>query len=127
MRKDYKTGLLVGLVFVALLMGWVATRQNLSIESRILNDDIATPEPDLVTVDTSFTKTQPAVETPAPAVENKEPEKKFYIVQKGDTLSGISAKFYGTVTKSQKIHEANKDTVKDPTSIKPGMQLIIPD
>ena len=49
-----------------------------------------------------------------------------YEVQKGDTLQKISKKFYDTYRKWPQILEANKDVVKNPNRIKPGMVLQIP-
>ncbi len=49
-----------------------------------------------------------------------------YIVGKNDTLQKISMKFYNTNHKWTKIFEANKDALKDPNRIKPGMVLQIP-
>jgi nucleoid-associated protein YgaU len=49
-----------------------------------------------------------------------------YIVKKGDTLSELSVKFYGTSTKWKKIWEANRTRVSDPKRLKVGTKLIIP-
>jgi nucleoid-associated protein YgaU len=46
-----------------------------------------------------------------------------YEIKKGDTLSKI-AQHYGTTW--QKIHEMNKDTIKDPDLIFPGQKIKIP-
>ena len=46
-----------------------------------------------------------------------------YEIQKGDTLGKI-AKHYGTTW--QKIHEMNKDTIKNPDLIFPGQKIKIP-
>ena len=48
-------------------------------------------------------------------------------VEKGDTLSAISKKYYGNANKYMKIFEANRDVLTDPDKIKPGQQLTIPD
>jgi len=52
---------------------------------------------------------------------------RFHIVRKDQTLSAISRQYYGTANKWQKILDANRDILKDPGKIKPGMKLIIPD
>lgn len=46
-----------------------------------------------------------------------------YEIKKGDTLSKI-AKQYGTTW--QKIHEMNKDVIKNPDLIYPGQKIKIP-
>lgn len=50
-----------------------------------------------------------------------------YVVQKGDSLSKISAKFYGNTKSWRLIFEANKERIKDPDLIQPGWKLTIPD
>jgi len=53
--------------------------------------------------------------------------KRFHIVRKGETLSKISSKYYGSADRWQKIFEANRATLKDAHTIRPGTKLIIPD
>ncbi len=60
------------------------------------------------------------------SVTNPEPEAQFYTVVSGDTLSGISKKFYGSFNKYMTIFEANKPMLKDPDKIYPGQMLRIP-
>lgn len=62
-------------------------------------------------------------EPPAPP---KERIGRTYVVQKGDTLSGISKKFYGTTTRWKEIWEANRRAVPDPKRMKVGTRLVIP-
>jgi len=49
-----------------------------------------------------------------------------YRVQKNDTLQKISKKFYDTYRKWPQIYEANKDVIKNPDRIKPGITIKIP-
>jgi nucleoid-associated protein YgaU len=49
-----------------------------------------------------------------------------YTIKKDDTLQKISKQFYGTVKKWNRIYQANKDKIKDPNRIKPGVVLNIP-
>ncbi len=51
---------------------------------------------------------------------------KSYIVQKGDTLSGIAKKQYGDANQWRRIYEANRDKVKTPRKLMPGTRLTIP-
>ncbi|MCX5635070.1 MAG: LysM peptidoglycan-binding domain-containing protein [Planctomycetota bacterium] len=56
---------------------------------------------------------------------------KTYTVVAGDSLAGISKKFYGVQEGAKpaninKIYEANKETLKSPASIEVGQKLIIP-
>ena len=50
----------------------------------------------------------------------------FYTVEKGDTLSAIAKKHYGSAGKYMAIFEANKPMLKDPDHIYPGQVLRIP-
>ena len=49
-----------------------------------------------------------------------------YKVEKDDTLQKISKKFYDNYSKWIKIYEANKDVIKNPDRIKPGITIKIP-
>ncbi|MBN2313339.1 MAG: LysM peptidoglycan-binding domain-containing protein [Sedimentisphaerales bacterium] len=67
---------------------------------------------------------------PEPVIpEQVEPIKteRFYIVQKNDTLSSISQKYYGTPAKWPKIFNANRTIIPDANRLAIGAKLIIPD
>jgi len=49
-----------------------------------------------------------------------------HVVAKGDTLSSISKKAYGTSSKWKVIYEANKDVIKNKGLIRVGLKLKIP-
>ncbi len=49
-----------------------------------------------------------------------------YVVKGGDTLSKLAERFYSSVSKWEKIYEANRDTLKNPNYIFIGQKLIIP-
>jgi nucleoid-associated protein YgaU len=69
------------------------------------------------------------VTTPPSAVAEEkaaEPEKQFYTVVSGDTLSKIAKQMYGNANKYQVIFEANTPMLKHPDRIYPGQVLIIP-
>jgi nucleoid-associated protein YgaU len=50
-----------------------------------------------------------------------------YTVQAGDTLSKISRQYYGDPNQFTKIFNANRGVLKDPNSIYPGQELVIPE
>jgi nucleoid-associated protein YgaU len=50
----------------------------------------------------------------------------WHVVQKGETLSKISKKYYGDPNLYMKIFDANKDILKNPDLIKVGQKLRIP-
>lgn len=54
------------------------------------------------------------------------PAAQFHDVQKGDTLSAISKKYYGDPNKYNAIFEANKPMLTHPDKIYPGQKLRIP-
>lgn len=49
-----------------------------------------------------------------------------YTVKPGDSLSKIAKQYYGNAGEYMKIFEANKNQLKDPDKIQPGMVLTIP-
>lgn len=59
-------------------------------------------------------------------VASPEPEARFHMVAKGDTLSKIAKECYGDMMKYPVIFEANKPMLKDPDLIYPGQVLRIP-
>jgi acetyl esterase/lipase len=69
--------------------------------------------------------------SPATPAVNIQPEtirsQRFHIVRKGETLSEISYKYYGSAGKWRKIFGANRGTVKDANTVMPGTKLIIPE
>jgi len=50
----------------------------------------------------------------------------YYVIEKGDTLSGIAQKILGNAMDYPKIFEANKEVIKDPDLIYPGQKIRIP-
>ncbi len=64
--------------------------------------------------------------TEIPVPEPAEPEKQFYTVVSGDTLSKIARQFYGNANKYPVIFEANTPMLKHPDKIYPGQVLVIP-
>ena len=58
--------------------------------------------------------------------EPSEPEKQFYTVVSGDSLSKIAKQVYGNANKYPVIFEANKPMLKHPDKIYPGQVLVIP-
>lgn len=66
--------------------------------------------------------------TPQSSEQECPPNSQVYEVQFGDDLSKIAEKFYldGSEQSWEKIYEANKDLIDDPTQIEPGWKLCIP-
>ncbi|MFC6997607.1 LysM peptidoglycan-binding domain-containing protein [Rufibacter roseus] len=74
---------------------------------------------------TAHTTTAPAAQA-APAAPAAPAAHDTYTIKSGDSLSKIAKNFYGDAQQWHKIHEANKDQIKDPNLIHPGQQIIIP-
>ena len=54
------------------------------------------------------------------------PRATTYLVQKGDSLYGISRKFYGDSSYIDQIFQANRNSLTSKDSLKLGQELIIP-
>jgi len=50
----------------------------------------------------------------------------YYIIESGDTLWGIAAKFLGNGSKYPEIFEANREVIEDPDKIFVGQKIRIP-
>lgn len=88
----------------------------------------ATPEPEVRRA-LPVTAAAPATDAPegtAPAPGSTPAAPQSHTVVSGDTLSKIARKFYGNSGDWQRIAEANKAILPDPTKLKPGMVLTIP-
>lgn len=85
------------------------------------------PKPDFSNVQSGSSTTSPAPAS-QPPMPNPGPAgaEQSYVVVAGDSLSKIAKRFYGDANKWPRIHEANRDQIKDPDLIHPGQRLTIP-
>ena len=67
------------------------------------------------------------VVTATPIPEVVAPEKQFYTVKSGDTLSEISKEVSVEANKYNKIFDANRPMLSDRDQIYPGQVLVIPE
>jgi nucleoid-associated protein YgaU len=142
MPKDLKIGLLLGLALTVSALLWLATRPSLSPIARMSH--VPNPKPlqkssvspnDLMANKANIDENQPpatnAQQELTDSAQYEQTEKikpqKFHIVLKGQTLTSISYKYYGSAGNWQKILNANKEKIKDPNKLIPGTKLIIPD
>jgi len=144
MQKDLKIGLVLGLALVITAVLWLATRPNLSPQSELADvpdvvlpqesvappAPVATSEPNLAS--TRLPEAAPTQPTQQPDLTRYEQAEKiktqrFHIIQRGETLSKISAQYYGSAGKWRKILEANRETIKDADKLTVGTKIIIPD
>jgi nucleoid-associated protein YgaU len=49
-----------------------------------------------------------------------------YVVQPGDTLKSIAARFYGDASRWQDLYNANAGTISNPDQLDPEMELVVP-
>ncbi len=64
--------------------------------------------------------------TPSEPTSGTSGSEQSYTVVAGDSLSRIAKRFYGDANKWPRIHEANRDQIKNPDLIHPGQKLRIP-
>jgi len=77
----------------------------------------------------STTAAAPPAPAPLPPLEptsGTSGSEQSYTVVAGDSLSKIAKRFYGDANKWPRIHEANRDQIKNPDLIYPGQKLRIP-
>jgi nucleoid-associated protein YgaU len=90
------------------------------------------PKADFSNVESGSSSTAPAPQTSAPPASEPVPgtgtsgSEQSYTVVAGDSLSKIARHFYGDANKWPRIHEANRDQIKNPDLIHPGQKLKIP-
>jgi nucleoid-associated protein YgaU len=152
MRKDVKIGMVIGSLLAVAAIVWISMHSNLA-DSELLTDletrDTKKPaasekfqplpstdKPGNLPAETEsqeiFKSKKVIFETAKPAsIQQEEPDKteyeRIHTVLEGETLSGISQKYYGTASGWQKIYVANRKLLSSPDRIRPGMRLIIPE
>ena len=131
MRKDFKTGVFLGMALVTAAAVWLSTRQCLSIKSRMLGPDSQISREKSATDEIDYPKgpglTTLAAKTPlVDSITVAGEKQKIHIVQSGETLYSISRKYYGSADKWYKILEGNRLLIKEPNKLAPGTKLTIP-
>lgn len=53
--------------------------------------------------------------------------KTYHVVQSGERLWDIAKKYYGSGNEWRRIHEANRDVLTDPSRVRAGTRLLIPE
>ena len=147
MQKDFKIGLIIGLILVIAALIWLSTLSSVSITSRFRNIQNAQTST-IQGIMNSSTAPKPAGSPSAPSqnrpakpvsqqdVQTKTPadnkitqtettsDQRFHIVLRGQTLSDIAKQYYGAASKWPKIKNANPSI--DPNRLQPGTRLLIP-
>jgi len=132
MQKDFKTGIVLGLILTAAAAIWLATRPGLSTNARMQSRDSATGREVLNSAGSENTGTIseqviPLAVTRSPAEEQQATKSvRFHIVERGESLSSISYQYYGNPGEWRKIYSVNSDVITDANKVKAGTRLIIP-
>jgi len=63
---------------------------------------------------------------PEPVAEVAAASTEYYVIESGDTLWGIAAKFLGNGSKYPEIFDANREVIEDPDKIFVGQKIRIP-
>jgi nucleoid-associated protein YgaU len=125
MQKDFKIGLFVGMVVVASATIWLCTQPMFSTKSRAVQTPSNIP-PNLAQINNE-TKPPPVIQQTTIPDTNLEKPLRIHVVQKGETLSQIAEKYYGSPRNWLKILNANRAALPDPNRLVPGFRLFIPE
>lgn len=120
MKKDLKTGMLIGLAVVMIAAVWFS--------SRTLKSTSPSQENNTQSQKNTVRYEKQLPNSPAEQTRDKNQpgneEIIIHTVEKEQTLSGISELYYGSSKYVSLIIENNK--IENPDEIKPGMKLEIP-
>lgn len=122
----------LGLAAVICAGLWLSTRSSLSARARSGPENSEAEQKEVIEQQ-SFESNIPdnrSIETEIAsdkktATDVEEP--RYHTVQNGDTLSGISYRYYGSEHKWQKILDANRDVIQNVNNLRLGVRLIIPE
>ncbi|MHC4640173.1 MAG: LysM peptidoglycan-binding domain-containing protein [Planctomycetota bacterium] len=129
MPKDYKIGMLCGLVAVIVAGLWMSIHPSLSIKASIAGPKNVSTQSEPIE-QPRFEPNLPAIRPVVKEAESEREELKtvrYHTVSNGDTLSDISYQYYGSENKWQKIFDANRDVIQDVSRLRLGVRLIIPE
>ena len=152
MHKDFKIGLFAGIAIAVATTVWLCTLPRLSTVARAMQTTadktpaVSKVEPPLVVSAVEPIESSSAAplnhhtersdgpasessiinESSRSLVKRDQQSSRIHVVQKGDTLSKIAEKYYGSPRSWPKIVAANRDTLPDPNRLTPGTKLLIP-
>jgi nucleoid-associated protein YgaU len=151
MRTDVKIGMLIGSLLAVTAIVWVSRRPHLADSELSAGPEtqrggkpadaekpLPGPTADKPKGSAATTKpqetltTNKAVAEPTESVTNQHKEtegagpERIHTVTENETLSSISQKYYGTASGWQKIYVANRELLRSPDRLRPGIRLIIP-
>jgi LysM repeat protein len=97
------------------------------IEQQQTLEQIPYPLPDVANPNPTDGSTIEPTPTPKPTPKALSQQGRTYVVQKGDTLSKISQRFYGSTKRWKDIYDANRDRISNINQLKVGTKIVIPD
>jgi nucleoid-associated protein YgaU len=117
-------------LLVAFLVGrWSAPRDTSEAQLSAARAELADAENEIESLQEQLDQGAVAAE-PSPTPTSSETpaetsgEEQIYVVKDGDTLADIAIRFYDDPSLDDLIADANG--INDPTSIRPGQELVIP-
>jgi len=135
-------GLVSGVVVAIAAMLYLATRPSLSLDQMRRRSAIREGQSDEKLPSGANSPEPAAIDSAAPNFSPEQPDgfdwtkyenednrkaERFHIVGKNETLSEIARQYYGSAGKWQKIYNANRSTINNPNTLRPGTKLIIPE
>ncbi len=100
----------------------VSNEEPISVERRHIPEEASPPSEKTAVIETK--PPEMSVEQQTSNVETQ--DTRFHVIRRGETLSDISYKYYGSANRWRKILAANRQTIKDANRLTPGTELVIP-
>jgi nucleoid-associated protein YgaU len=132
MPKDYKIGMLCGVVLAIIAGLLLSLHPGLSIRASIEGSEKSEVKQEPIErVSVGPSPPADSLVEKETEIERQEPKTvkspRYHTVSSGETLSSISFQYYGTEHKWQKILDANRDVIHDVNRLRLGIRLIIPE
>ena len=127
MPKDYKYGLLAGVLLAITIAVWLARDPRFSSKTRAIDAyKSSSNKTDSLQFVTPLPQTPPPPKQYVDVSKQQTKTSRFHVVAPGDTVSRISEQYYGSKKEVDKILRANPG-IPDANKLKVGARLVIPD
>jgi len=94
--------------------------------TNVIGSAAITPDPIQIVMEDEEKTDRPTPPTPVAPPERDADGTPIYVVQSGDTLSGIAGRYLGSIARFNEIYELNRDQMSGPHALKIGMRLRLP-